>query len=183
MSSRAVDRIVALASTDHGVARPRQVCSLDLSALVDAAFRRPEVAAAHASADLVVHAWWPLAWAHAAACVSPAELFWGLASASAQAGLRLFFLGAPLGGPARAERSVMRHCPGARVVGTYAPRLDRIDSLRERARVRDAVRAAAPDVLVVALGDAREDAWIAANKAALGVPVAVGLRDIFAGPR
>lgn len=173
----AVARIVSMALAREGA---RQACALDVEA-IEAAAEDPDVAFAHARADLVVAAWRPLAWGRATPFVTAAELFWGVVHASATVGLRLFFLGAPVGAPARAERVVSYYVPGARVVGTYAPRLERVDWPKERERIAFVVRAAEPDVLVVALGDAREDAWIARNKSALGVPVSMGLRGFFSG--
>jgi N-acetylglucosaminyldiphosphoundecaprenol N-acetyl-beta-D-mannosaminyltransferase len=61
------------------------------------------------------------------------------------------------------------------MVGTYAgsPHPDDSEEVISR------VRAAAPDLLLVAYGVPAEEAWIARNRSRLGVPVMIGVGGTF----
>lgn len=94
--------------------------------------------------------------------------------------LRYFFLGADTSVCEAAAANARARYPGLNVVGTHHGYFAPED---EPAVIR-AVRAAAPDVLLVALGVPRQEKWIARHQAALGVPACVGVGgtlDVLAG--
>lgn len=98
-----------------------------------------------------------------------------LARHSAQRGYRVYFLGA---GPGVAEATAERlaaACPGLAVAGTYGGSPDDGES----ADVVNRVRAANPDLLLVAYGVPAEEKWIAQNRRDLGVPVMIGVGGSF----
>jgi N-acetylglucosaminyldiphosphoundecaprenol N-acetyl-beta-D-mannosaminyltransferase len=93
---------------------------------------------------------------------------------------RLYLLGAGPGVARQAARALTVGRPGLQVVGTYA---GSPDPEMDEAIVRR-VRAARPDVLLVAYGAPAQDMWIARNLPGLGVPVAMGVGgslDFIAG--
>lgn len=181
----AVARIVEMAFKRD---RARHVCTGNLDHLVwmtkDEAFR-----AAYDAADLVVADGAPIVWLSRLAArrsrstlperVTGSDLFWELASASARHHLRLFFLGGVPGAAAKAAEIAERRYPGARVCGTYCPPSSTFHDDEEQARIREVVRAAEPDVLLVAFGAPKQEKWIAANKDMLGVPVSIGVGASF----
>lgn len=168
--------------------RARYVCTGNLDHLV-IADRDPEFRAAYKKADLVVADGAPVVWlsriaASAAAAALPervtgSDLFWELARASGEGNLRLFFLGGVPGSAAKAAETVEQRYPNARVAGTYCPPFATFDTEEEQARIRDIVRKASPDLLLVALGAPKQEKWIAANKDLLGVPVSIGVGGSF----
>jgi exopolysaccharide biosynthesis WecB/TagA/CpsF family protein len=86
-------------------------------------------------------------------------------------GVRVYLYGAAPGVAAAAARALGARCPGIRIVG--------VEHGFAREGVADAVRAAAPDVLLVALGNPLQERWIDAHRDRLGVPVAIGVGALF----
>jgi N-acetylglucosaminyldiphosphoundecaprenol N-acetyl-beta-D-mannosaminyltransferase len=177
-----VSRIVEMARRHD---RPRFVCTGNLDHLVildrDEAFR-----SAYADADLVVADGAPIVWlsklsggAALPERVAGSDLFWQLAKASSETGIRLFFLGGAPGAAAKAAEVAEKCYPGAAIVGTYCPPFETFESEEEQQRIREIVRSARPDVLLVALGAPKQEKWIAANKDLLGVPVSIGVGGSF----
>jgi N-acetylglucosaminyldiphosphoundecaprenol N-acetyl-beta-D-mannosaminyltransferase len=73
--------------------------------------------------------------------------------------------------------------PGLRIAGTYAPPMGPLDDAAN-AEIVEIIRAAAPDLLFVALGAPRQDLWIREHMAQLQIPVAMGVGctlDVLAG--
>jgi N-acetylglucosaminyldiphosphoundecaprenol N-acetyl-beta-D-mannosaminyltransferase len=107
--------------------------------------------------------------------VTGSDGIYHLARHSARQGYRVYFLGA---GPGVAEATAQRLAtayPGLDVAGTYAgsPADD------ESAAVIARVRAAGPDLLLVAYGVPAEEKWIARHRDELGVPVMMGVGGSF----
>jgi len=94
-----------------------------------------------------------------------------LAAHSAQHGYRLFFLGAAPGVADAAAARLAVDYPALKVAGTFSgsPREE------EEAEITARIRAAAPDLLLVAYGVPAEEKWIARNRELLGVPVMIGV--------
>lgn len=178
----AVRRIVAMARARD---RARQVCTGNLDHLYLAAHDR-DFRAAYEGADLVLADGAAVVWlsrlgrgAVLPERVAGSDLFWDLTRASALEGLRLFFLGGAPGSAVRAAIAAERRHPGACIVGTYCPPRATFDLDEEQWRMKGIVRAASPDVLLVALGAPKQEVWIARNKEELGVPVAMGVGGSF----
>lgn len=111
--------------------------------------------------------------------VAGSDLFWELTRASAEHGLRLYFLGGAPGSADRAAEAVAKKYPQAQICGTYCPPFKTFATEEEQERIREKIRAAQPDVLLVGLGAPKQEKWIAANKDLLQVPVSVGVGGSF----
>lgn len=143
--------------------------------------------AAYSEADLILADGMPLVWLsrigptgqRLTERVTGSDLFWELGEASATCGLRLFFLGGADGAADGAAEKVRQKFPGANIVGTYCPPKATFDTPEEQAKIQAVVRAARPDVLLVAFGAPKQEKWIAQNKALLQVPVCVGVGGSF----
>lgn len=98
-----------------------------------------------------------------------------LAEMAARHGWRLYFLGAAEGVAERAARALADRYPGLIVAGTYAGS----PAEAEAAGIVARVRAARPDILLVAYGAPAQDLWIARHAPALQVPVAMGVGGAF----
>ena len=98
-----------------------------------------------------------------------------LAAHSARKGYRPYLLGAAPGVAELAARSLRAANPSLDVAGVYAgsPRVSEEDDIIRR------VRAANPDLLLVAYGVPVEEKWIARNRLRLGVPVMMGVGGAF----
>lgn len=104
--------------------------------------------------------------------VAGSDLIYDIARRSADRGLGLFFLGGPEGVAEAASARLEALYPGLRVVGTACPPHRPLDEDEHRALI-GRIRAAGPDVLLVAYGQPKGELWIAENLEALGVPVCV----------
>jgi exopolysaccharide biosynthesis WecB/TagA/CpsF family protein len=85
---------------------------------------------------------------------------------------RVFLYGAAPGTAEGAARALEGRCPGIRIVGTE-------HGFGDATEVVARVRAARPDVLLVALGNPVQEAWIARHLASLDARVAIGVGALF----
>ncbi len=178
----AVTMAQAVAWVEAAVAArtPRQLCTANPE-FVMLAQRDPEFLALLNRADLVIPDGTGLLWAarrqgaRLPERVAGSDLIYHIAELAGRHGWRLFFLGAAEGVAARAAEILRATYPGLVVVGAYAgsPRPDENDALVAR------VKAAQPDVLLVAYGAPAQDKWIARNRAALGVPLSLAVGGTF----
>jgi len=183
----AVERIAEMAALRD---RPRHVCTgnLDHLAVLE---RDPRFAEAYGDADLVLADGMPVIWLSRMGTARPpasptlservagSDLFWELGRASAERGLRLFLLGGMPGAADRAAEALAARHPGVVVCGTYCPPHEEFATEEEQARIAGRVRAARPDVLLVGLGAPKQEKWILERKAALCVPVCIGVGGSF----
>lgn len=107
--------------------------------------------------------------------VAGSDLIYALAERAAQYGWRLYLLGAAEGVAARAAEALCARYAGLPIAGTYAgsPALAENDAIVAR------VKAAQPDILLVAYGAPAQDKWIARNSAALNIPLSLGVGGSF----
>jgi N-acetylglucosaminyldiphosphoundecaprenol N-acetyl-beta-D-mannosaminyltransferase len=99
-----------------------------------------------------------------------------LAAESARAGHRWFLLGGEGNVAARAAGALAVRFPGLRIVGAEPGSPLAEDDLASRERIA----AVGPvDVLLVAYGAPKQEAWLDRNLAALGIPVGIGVGGVF----
>lgn len=179
--AEATARIVELAKMRD---RPRFVCTGNLDHLAIAE-EDPEFKTAYEEADLVVADGAPVVWLSKLGGtplkerVAGSDLFWTLGRASADDGVTLFFLGGAPGAADAAKAELERRYPGTKIIGTYCPPFETFATQEEQDKIRDVVRAAKPDILLVAFGAPKQEKWIAKNRVRLGVPVAIGVGGSF----
>jgi N-acetylglucosaminyldiphosphoundecaprenol N-acetyl-beta-D-mannosaminyltransferase len=107
--------------------------------------------------------------------VNGTDLFPRLCESLAQQGKKLFLYGAQPGVAAAAAGWALARYPGLQIAGThhgYHP-------AHAEAEVVAAIRASGADVVLVALGAPRQEAWIGRNMAASGATVALGVGGLF----
>jgi N-acetylglucosaminyldiphosphoundecaprenol N-acetyl-beta-D-mannosaminyltransferase len=112
--------------------------------------------------------------------VSGVEIVERLCERSAERGYKLFFLGAAPGVAESAAQKMREKYPGCQIVGAR----DGFFKPEDEADIVERIRAAAPDILCVALGIPKQEHFIDRNLAALGVPVMIGVGgtfDVFSG--
>jgi N-acetylglucosaminyldiphosphoundecaprenol N-acetyl-beta-D-mannosaminyltransferase len=104
--------------------------------------------------------------------VAGSDLIYNLAERAAEKGHRLFFLGGPPGIAEQAARALEARYPGLVVAGTLCPPFRDLDET-EHAALIGQIRAARPDLLMVAFGQPKGEIWIDQHLEELGVPVCV----------
>lgn len=103
--------------------------------------------------------------------VAGSDLVEGLAGLAARRGYSLFLLGARPGVGQQAAQRFQARYPGLRIAGTHPGS----PSPEEEEEVAARVRAASPDILLVAYGAPTQDRWVRRNLERLGVPVCMGV--------
>jgi N-acetylglucosaminyldiphosphoundecaprenol N-acetyl-beta-D-mannosaminyltransferase len=125
--------------------------------------RTPAVGALARDADLVVPDGMPIVWAsrilgtELPERVTGSSLVWSLSRAAAADGRSVFLLGGAPGVAERAGQHLVADIPGLRVAGHACPPLGFEKSEVELERLRAQVRAAAPDLVFVALGFPKQE--------------------------
>ena len=95
-------------------------------------------------------------------------------------GRRVYFFGSAPGVAEKAKAKAEQLYPGIEIVGVR----NGFFSPADNAAIIAEIRAARPDLLLVALGVPKQEKWIAAHLAVLDVPVAIGVGgtlDVMAG--
>jgi N-acetylglucosaminyldiphosphoundecaprenol N-acetyl-beta-D-mannosaminyltransferase len=159
---------------------PRQICTANPEFLV-AAQRDPEFFDLLNRADLVVPDGVGLLFAarwlgaRLPERVAGSDLIYRIAERAARNGWRLYFLGAAEGVAQKAAETVQARYVGLRVAGAFAgsPKIEEAEAIAAR------IRAAQPDILLVAYGAPQQDKWIARHKDRLGAPVSMGVGGAF----
>jgi N-acetylglucosaminyldiphosphoundecaprenol N-acetyl-beta-D-mannosaminyltransferase len=160
--------------------RPRQVCTANPEFIMTAR-RDPEFRDVLNQADLVLPDGVGLLWAarrlgaRLPERVAGSDLIYWLAELAGQRGWRIYFLGAAEGVAQAAVEKLTGLYPGLVVAGTFAGD----PGPASASALVAGVRAARPDVLLVAYGAPAQDKWIARYKDELGVPVSVGVGGSF----
>jgi N-acetylglucosaminyldiphosphoundecaprenol N-acetyl-beta-D-mannosaminyltransferase len=102
--------------------------------------------------------------------VAGSDLVFELSEAAAKKGYRLFFLGGAVGVAEEATRCLSQRYSGLQVVGTECPSLHELTPEAEMALI-ERIRAARPDILLVAFGQPKGERWIYRHLDHLGIPV------------
>ena len=99
--------------------------------------------------------------------ISGSDLVVPLMRRAARCGWRVYFLGGAEGVSARAKERLEREILGLQIVGVASPRIAIDESAEHREEVVAAIRAARPDLVLVALGAPKQELWSHAVKTAL----------------
>ncbi len=167
---------------------PRQVVTVNLDFLRIAS-SSGEFKATLNAADLALADGMPLVWASRMAGatlperVAGIDLIEAICERGDREGWSVFLLGAAPGVAEAAGEEMVRRHPNLRIAGTYSPPHGAWDEAEEQ-HIREQIRFARPDVLLVALGAPKQDVWIRDNLQQLGVPVSIGVGctlDVLSG--
>lgn len=106
--------------------------------------------------------------------VSGVDLVPQLAKLSAKNGYGIYFLGGRPGVAERATKALQEKYPGVNIVGHHAPPLADLERM-DHGDALDRIRAAKPDILLVAFGNPKQEKWIRMHAKRSGVPVSIGI--------
>lgn len=175
-----IERIVALRRASGNVLPCRQIVTVNtefvMAAQRNKTFRHAINAAALVIADGIGVVWATRYQGNATpGRITGTDTLVALARSCAEAGYRLYLLGAAPGVAEEAGARLQALAPGLEIAGTYAgsPAPAEEDAIIER------IRAAGADVLCVAYGAPAQDLWIYRNLARLPAAAAMGVGGAF----
>ena len=194
---QALDEIVALVSESLQDGVPKLVATVNVDFIVHTLgkhlpdIRHTELLDILRRADLVTADGMPIVWLSRMLGnplperVTGADLVPALAARAAQEGLSLFFLGGQEHTAQRAADILLERNPGLKIAGILAPMVytegEQLESYEEAdAAIVAAVNAAAPDILLIAFGNPKQELWFRRNATRLTVPVSIGIGGTFA---
>lgn len=190
----AVECIIDLARRGDG--QPRLVSTLNVDFLVNALgtgfskARHPELLEVLRQSDLVTADGFPILWLSRIAGrplphrVCGSDIVPQLASRAVQEDLSLFLLGGANGVGARAAETLQQRNPGLRIAGVAAPMIHAAGpgltnaEMEDEALVEEINRSGA-DVLLLGLGNPKQELWFNRNRHRLKVPVSIGVGGTF----
>lgn len=105
--------------------------------------------------------------------VAGADMVPALATQAAAKGYSIYFLGAAPGIAAQAADILTEINPGLKVAGVCSPPYSSVLDVDKQ--ILDDIKAAKPDILLVALGNPKQEKWIGMYGRSLGVPVMIGV--------
>ena len=106
--------------------------------------------------------------------VSGVDMVPRLARLSAEKGYRIYLLGGRPGVAERTTKVLQEMHPGANIVGHHAPALADLERM-DHGDALERIRAAKPDILMVAFGNPKQEKWIRMHARRSGVPVSIGI--------
>jgi N-acetylglucosaminyldiphosphoundecaprenol N-acetyl-beta-D-mannosaminyltransferase len=185
--TEALDRIEAFILEGRSTGKTHQVATVNADFVVKA-LGDPELRLLLQEVDMATADGMPLVWGARLlgvpleGRVTGADLVPALAARAADKGYSLYFFGAAPGIAARAAEVLKAQHPNLIVAGVHAPPQSSV--LDADPAMVELIRVAQPDVLLVALGNPKQEKWIGMYARELGVPVCIGVGgtlDFIAG--
>jgi N-acetylglucosaminyldiphosphoundecaprenol N-acetyl-beta-D-mannosaminyltransferase len=190
----AIDRIVGMTKNNEG--KTRLVSTLNVDFLVNSlgyAFtrpRHPELLNVLRSSDIVTADGFPIIWLSKIVGkplkqrVTGSDLTPALAARAAKEGLSLFLLGGGEGVAAAAAKSLQLANPELKIAGTSAPFINTQgpalkDFATDDEALLESINSSGADILLVGLGNPKQELWFNRNRHKLQVPVAIGVGGTF----
>ena len=162
--------------------RTHQVVTVNVDFLVNAEID-PSTRVLLQAADLSIADGMPVLWGartlgmHLRERVSGADLVPALAARAALDGWRIHLFGAAPGTAEAAAELLRTRCPGARITADSGPIIPDASAVDDDVLTR--IIALDPDILCVALGNPKQERFIAANRDRLRTPVMIGVGGTF----
>jgi exopolysaccharide biosynthesis WecB/TagA/CpsF family protein len=173
-----IDAVGTLVADGRRHGRTHQIATVNVDFLVNA-LADPEVRRLLQDASLNVADGLPVVWSARLAGmplrerVTGADLVPALAAAAAGRGWRIHFFGSAPGVAERALDLLRARHPDAQLTGTSGPFMADVTDVDDA--VLDEIAAHDPDIVCVALGNPKQERFIAAHRDRLGAPVMIGI--------
>lgn len=183
----ALERIDAFVASGRATGKSHQIATVNTDFVVNA-LHDPDLRHILRTADMTTADGAPVVWAARLLGlpledrVAGADLVPSLATHAAERGYSLYLLGGGPGVAAQAARILVARNPGLRIAGVASPPYSSVAEV-EPAILED-IRRAQPDILLVALGNPKQEKWVDMYADDLGVPVCIGVGgtlDMIAG--
>jgi len=178
----ALDRLDDFIQIGRATGKSHQVATVNADFVVKA-LDDPELRGILQEVDMATADGMPLVWGarllgvNLAGRVTGSDMVPALAERASQKGYRLYLLGAAPGVAARAAEILQARHPALQIVGVVSPPYGSI--LEMDPAIAEGVRAAKPDILLVAFGNPKQEKWISMHSRTLHVPVMIGVGGTF----
>jgi len=182
-----IDQIDKFVQKGRNLRRSYQVATVNTDFLVKAA-GDPKLLRLLQSVDLATPDGMPLLWATRLLGsplkerVAGADLVPAIAERAARSGYSIYFLGAGPGVAQKAAQILQEKYPGLKVAGVNSPAFTPVRDMDPS--VLEEIRTAQPDILLVALGNPKQEKWIELHRHTVRAPVMMGVGgslDLIAG--
>lgn len=190
----AVDRVIGMAKNRDG--RARLVSTLNVDFLVNSlgtrfrSAKHPELLDVLRNADLVTADGFPILWLSRIVGrplrqrVCGSDLVPALASRVSEEGLSLFLFGGAEGVARKAGERLQMLNPGLRIAGSSAPFVHTegpglVTGVSEDEAIIERINSSGADILLVGLGNPKQELWFNRNRSRLRVPVSIGVGGTF----
>ncbi len=192
----AVERVMDMVAASRRDGRPRQVATVNVDFLVNALAwrpnytRHPELLDILRRADMVTADGMPIVWASRLQGaplrerVAGSDMVPRLAEEATRRNLSLYFLGGREGIGKQAADILIERFPGLRIVGIESPYVhvegeELAFSEEEDAAVVEDINRSGADILLLALGNPKQEIWFHRNRDRLKAPVSIGVGGTF----
>lgn len=178
----ALARIDELVAIGRATGKSHQVATVNADFLVKA-LSDPQLRRILQEADMATADGMPLVWGARMlgvplqSRVTGVDMVNRIAQRAAMRGYSLYLLGAASGVAQRAAEILCGRYPGLKIAGFASPSSQAVAS--EDPAIIAAIRAADPDILLVAFGNPKQEKWIYAHTLELGAPVMMGVGGTF----
>jgi N-acetylglucosaminyldiphosphoundecaprenol N-acetyl-beta-D-mannosaminyltransferase len=185
-----VSRIFSLMDDYKKDLRPRYVATVNLDFLANTfdstGVKNPELFQQLKDSDLVTADGMPLVWLSKVLGqgvkerVTGADLVPKLAKSAAKTGKSIYFLGGEKEKTFDAVEQLKWRYPNLRVAGIACPMVNltetpSVDESRQFSHIIEAINEAKPDILLLGLGNPKQEVWFRRNQNLLYVPVCIGV--------
>lgn len=174
----ALARCDEFVSIGRATGRTHQIATVNADFVVNS-LHDPELRRILQEADMATADGMPLVWASrlldgpVPGRVTGADMVPALAERAAERGYSIFFLGAKEGVAAKAAELLQQRHPALKVAGVLSPPPRSV--LEMDRSVFEQVKAAKPDILLVAFGNPKQEKWIRMYAPELQVPICIGI--------
>lgn len=178
----AIDRLETFIAVGRATGRSHQVATVNADFVVNA-LHDPDLRYILQAADMATADGTPLVWGarllgvQLEGRVTGVDMVLALAQRAAQKEYSIYLLGGAPGIAARAASMLQRRYPRLRIAGVAAPPHGPIHAVDQE--VLDDIKAARPDVLLVAFGNPKQEKFIHMHAHDLAVPVCIGVGGTF----
>jgi N-acetylglucosaminyldiphosphoundecaprenol N-acetyl-beta-D-mannosaminyltransferase len=178
----ALDRCDEFIAVGRATGRTHQIATVNADFVVNS-LHDPELQRILQESDMSTADGMPLVWGsrllggRLPGRVTGADMVPALAHRAAQKGYSIFFLGAREGIAAKAAEILQERNPGLKVAGVLSPPPRPI--LEMDRSVVEEIKAARPDILLVAFGNPKQEKWIRMYAHELRVPICIGVGGTF----
>lgn len=180
--AQALDRMDDFIAVGRATGKGHQIATINAD-FVTKSLHDPELRHILQDADMATADGMPLVWSARLLGVPIEERVAGvdmvsaLAERAAEKGYSIYFLGAAPGVAEQTAQILQSRYPGLQVVGIAAPSFEAVE--KGDPAILEAIRAADPDILLVAFGNPKQEKWIYRHANELRIPVMIGVGGSF----